>query len=564
MTDPHLFRQFSDMAPHGDFRRRAVALICGSVCALLFLQFASKVAFSITIRSWSSAVGEALVTGIAGLSLATIIFATHRPTQFRALVQWLVAHHVKLASLFLLLTSGLLAVLFAPIGWDECAHVLTGMWIRGYPVPHEAFRSPLIQWLAALAYPHVNLINPALILILGVVMIAWCRRFSHPGLLLLLVPLLIAHKHFMFSAIDLMGELPAAVSLAAGYYFMACGRFRLCAVCFSLAVLSRWNLAPLTIIPVVFVATRHSLREAAFMGVIGLAFFSTWAAWAAAFVGSPIELLVEYLAISHADVGSVDKITREITPISRLEFYLRVGFYLSPLGFCALLVSPFVPRTNMPTMTASVFQHVMPVSFIVYFLIILFMGNFVPRLMTPLVVPGFLLFAEVVRSLASAAGIPLRTLAIPLVMLVPISASTTMLDYHVAADAARKLLKTPPLPMSFAQEVRAITDPSPIHMPPFYKISRQSGGREVRILLRRNVIIHPDETLTPPKVIYLRTLGEEIRDFEPRVPRFLDQVPDSDFFLLPSPYRNQIPQDWILVDVEGWILGRRVTPAASP
>jgi hypothetical protein len=146
-------------------------------------------------------------------------------------------------------------------------------------------------------------------------------------------------------------------------------------------------------------------------------------------------------------------------------------------------------------------------------------------------------------------------MAIPLLTLLPLASMTVIRDYGCALAAAKKILQSPMLPTPLAEEIRALPPEIGIYMPPYYKISNQSGGRELRILLQRNVTFHPDDSDVPLEVIFSRSLDDEISDFEPRLDEFLASVPRDMHFLLPARYKEGIDQQAIVFEDEGWILG---------
>jgi hypothetical protein len=528
-------------------RTRCLAAACGALCTFLFISYGAKAGVSHSLGLYSEAIGQLLVAFYAMLGLCGIVLIARDEALARSIAQWVRHRHLPIMAALIVCVSIPLLVFGCPIGWDESAHVLSGMHIRGYQVPHELHRSPGIQILAALTFPFVTLINPLLLLALGGLMILWCRRFSDPILLFLIIPLLLANKHFVFAVVEIMGELPATVFLVASYYFLARNKFLLGAVCLSLAVLSRWNLLPLAVIPVLYVAIRVSLRQATLMALIGLVFFAIWVLWIGLIEESPVDLLLGY--ISH-------KAPRIINPLTRLEFYTRSFYYLSPLGLCAVIASPFIDRSRHHRVASEIFRFVLPAAILLYLAIILTIGNFVPRLLVPLISLSLLLFAELFRTILLVCRIPLRSMAIPLLTLLPLSSLTVTRDYEVAEAAARKVFHSPLLPTLLVEEIRTLPPEIGIYMPPYYKISNQSGGRELRILLRRNVTFHPDDSGVPLEVIFSRSLDDEISDFESHVDEFLASVPPDMHFLLPARYKESIDQQAIVFEDEGWILGR--------
>jgi hypothetical protein len=244
------------------------------------------------------------------------------------------------------------------------------------------------------------------------------------------------------------------------------------------------------------------------------------------------------------------------TPFGRLSFYGTAAYFQTLPALAAIFVSFFLPRAHHGRIAGELLRYWIPASLLLYFLCITLTGGFYPRLAVVTFPLALLVFAEVVWSARAHVKFPSRLLLPIMLMLMPIAAATSVERYDVAEMIGRKVLQPPPLPDAVVLEIRRNTTRRDIIvMPKFHKVTRHSDGRHLRVHTRRDFNFFADPGNPSIERIISRSLDDEIDDFEPHVEEFL-AVPPGMFFLLPAQFKSRIDRQAILVEEEGWILGK--------
>jgi hypothetical protein len=554
----------------GPKRQQLILALSASIGLLVFARYLVFAASLAASGRHAAAIGFLLVAGLSAHCVVIAALLAHEGAAARLIDAVMQRHGAALSWLLCAIIAIPVLLFTVPDGWDEARHISYGMFLRGHAVSGELLtwlvvRSPLASFLSAIVFPYTQLINPLLLAGLVGVMIAWCRRYSHSCMVVFALILFVANNHFMHAIWAVMGELPGALFLVSAFYLLARQKFALCAACFALAVLARWNLAPFAVIGVIFAATRISLPKAALMAAIGGAIFLLWLLHAWYFVGPPIQLLRDYAVHAHEFTdGSGLRPGVRPTILGRLEFYGAAYFYQTLPALLAIPMSLFVRRTAEPRATGELFRFWLPGSLIVYFGFIACTGGFYPRLAVVTLPLSLMLLAEVTWAAWHHHRISPGMLLPLLLALLPIGAATGVQNYDVVESIGRKILVPPPLPLKLAEAVRQHTTKRDlIVMPQFYKITRQSAGRHLRVHMRRDIVFFDDPTNPSFELMFERSLEDEIRDFGPRVGLFLDELPRGAFYLLPAQYRDQLDPATIIMEEEGWLLGRLDSGAAT-
>jgi hypothetical protein len=544
-------------------RFRLLSVVCAVTCLFLAVRYALFAATVVSRGTHHTAIGYALASSLSLLCALAAVMLIRDCSHARAVIGFFDKRTTAVVwALYALIA--LPALIFSvPEGWDEARHILYGMYLRGYSISSDSLagmvvRSPMASLLSALVFPFTQVINPVLLAALVAVMLAWCRRYSHPAMMLFILPLFVMNDHFLQAIWAVMGELPGALFLVAAMHLLARERFAACAVCLGFAVLSRWNLAPFALVAVLFVALRVSLRQAGVMAAIGAVIFAAWCAKTWIVAGPPLDMLKIYASNAHAYVDASGPLPGvRPTALGRLTFYGAATYFQTLPALAAIFVSFFLPRAHLPRIAGDLLRYWIPASLFIYFLCITLTGGFYPRLAVVTFPLTLLLFAEVIWSARIYCVIPPRMLLPVMLLLLPLAAATGVERYDVAEMIGRKILQPPPLPDAVVLEIRrSTTRRDIIVMPKFYKVTRHSDGRHLRVHTRRDFRFFADPGNPPIEKIISRSLDDEIRDFEPHVEEFLAAVPQGMFFLLPAQYKDRIDQQSILFEEEGWILGK--------
>ncbi|HEV7998371.1 MAG TPA: hypothetical protein VGP63_00740 [Planctomycetaceae bacterium] len=352
---------------------------CGLV-ALLALSCA--ILFAIQHRSHTSCLAAAAIGGV--FALAAIGIAKPNFVERLAARKFL---RVPLALLLPCLGWALVAaaifVNHSNSGWDECAYILSGQALRGYPTPYAAHRPPLTHFLCALFADAPALINPLLIAALVWIIARWgSQRWGAvaAGLALLL---LLGQDVFLASIIDVMSELPAAILVLLAFYRLSSEGFFSSGLIFALVVLCRWNLAVIPLALVIPIALRFG-RPATLKYILGGTVVAILFAGAEfSFVEHPVQRIIRG-NLGPAYAWAEGDVKPDV--LARLHFYLSHLWFLTPFGLLAVVygLSSAIGRRAVSTSDWCL-RFAVPLGMAVYMASMILIGGLFARFMAPIV-----------------------------------------------------------------------------------------------------------------------------------------------------------------------------------
>ena len=308
--------------------------------------------------------------------------------------QWLTRFTLGLLVLLCCTWAALIAYVHKVQGWDEGSYILSGLALRGYHVPYASWRAPVTGFLCAAFVGGERVLNPLLLTLLLFTLYFWLRHLLGPLPAALSLLMLISQNLFLDSSVEIMSELPAALLLLLGFFFLAREWFWLSALFFTLVAFTRWNLAPVSVVVFLAVLLRFGLRESLKFLCIALAVFSAWYVITDAMrtyvdwpgVRNPFEMVYEG--------NFLPALAWTANPDEKPDFFLRVNFYVRHLFF----LTPFVLFALIASPVQSLHKHlrtelwvvlmVLPFSLLVYLGTMLCMGALFPRFITPLIPSG--------------------------------------------------------------------------------------------------------------------------------------------------------------------------------
>jgi hypothetical protein len=282
-----------------------------------------------------------------------------------------------MAAAVLLVAATALAT-FAPNGWDECAYLLSGLALRGEPVPYADHRAPLAGLLCAVFAGMPALMNPALLVLLFGTVAYWARRQWGMTVAAVIGLLLLSQDLLLLSAFDITSELPAAVMLTLGFLALSSRRPFTAGVFLGLTCLARWNMAALAIAVVAASWVVWGPRRTARLALGVAAPVLLWFVAATALDRHPLDAVVaQYVTARAATFPG----RPPATLWSRAARYLPQFFFLTPLGFFGLLWSPMLRSEAEDDVTL---RFVAPAGLMAVCVTMLLVGGRVPRFFAPL------------------------------------------------------------------------------------------------------------------------------------------------------------------------------------
>ena len=223
---------------------------------------------------------------------------------------------------------GVITVTYSSDKWDECAYLLSAMALRGYPTPYAAHRAPLTGIISAAFIDCPALLNPVLIGgILAILSLWGAKRWGLLGACLPLT-LLLGQNVFIVSCVDLMSELPAAVSLLVGFYFLARERFVCSGAALAIACLARWNIALMPASLTIVIAARFGWKATARYVFGGALIAALFLVLSLALVDHPFESIVRGNLVPAYAWAPEGEEKPDI--LARLQFYVANSFFLPP------------------------------------------------------------------------------------------------------------------------------------------------------------------------------------------------------------------------------------------
>lgn len=430
---------------------------------------------------------------------------------------------------------------YAPSGWDEGAYLLSGLYLRGYPVPYAIHRAPVTHFVSA-AFADAPWLQAAFLqILLAGILFVWGRRRWGRELALLPLALLPLQNVFAHSAIEVMSEMPAAVLVAIAFERVSRDKWFQAGVLFALLVLTRFNLA---VIPVVLSALilyrfgwQRILPLAAGAAVVALA----WLAFSVAVTGLPFAHIYQAVLVV---LSWVEDGQPQADVFSRTRFYFGHLFFLTPLGFAALIASPFARDARVELDREEwLFRIAMPVSVFSYCFAMLFIGAHFPRFMLPVLPIAMMVLADVwwTRRRNGASGSPVLGVAV----IVCVTAASGVWPADITLKARQKLghrdVFTARLRDAIVANVRPNDRLVAMAVPELSLVNAHGPMMEIR------------HTIELPAVRRDQTgdiLPDEGAD---ALARLLALVRPGDLLLLPSRYALSEPR---LIDLDGWVLHR--------
>jgi hypothetical protein len=304
-----------------------------------------------------------------------------------------------------LLLTGLLWVLIC-IGiaythtvnaWDEGAYLLSGLALRGYSTPYAGHRPPVTHLFAAMFADIPWLINPVLLIGLVTLLTFWGAKRWGWSVAIMPVLLLSGQNAFLNAVLDVMAELPAALLLLAAFFLMANERFFGSGVLFALAALTRWNIAVIPVVLIPFVALRFGAKPVLHYLLGGGLFILAWLGLSYAFLDSPLEQIYRANFLPAYEYA---KFSREKPDfLSRSRFYITHFYFLTPLGFFAMALRPFLPENSYGSRSENwVVSYGIPIGFFTYGLAVMNFGAEFTRFMAPIIPLAMFILTDTVMA----------------------------------------------------------------------------------------------------------------------------------------------------------------------
>lgn len=347
-----------------------------------------------------------LSTGLAYLYVALLAALNavlprilDRPAAHAALLSWLPRLALASSSAWTLL----IAASHKVDAWDEGAHVLSGLALRGYPVPYAAHRPPVASWLAALFADIDFLVNPALLGLLLLLVYRWSRTIAGPTVAAISVIVLLSQNLLLEASVDFLTELPAALLLTAGFHSLALQRHTAASLLLSLSIFTRWNLAPISAVVFLFALWQRQRRFLFSLCLSALAILIVWYSMTTKLVAAdPFALVYGHFLNARSYSESPEQVVNFFT---RSEFYISHFFFLTPpvaLGLILVLRRGRFHQTDARSKTE---QIVIPACLIVYLLVMLHIGGLFPRFVTPIIPSALISVISGIKALFDDCGV---------------------------------------------------------------------------------------------------------------------------------------------------------------
>ncbi len=503
---------------------------CGLVAALAL---SCAILFAIQHRSHTSCLAAAATGGM--FALATIGIAKPDVVQRLAARKFLGVPVVLLIPcLGWVLVAAMIFMNHSNNGWDECAYILSGQALRGYPTPYAAHRPPVTHFLCALFADAPALINPFLIAVLVGIIARWCwQRWGAvaAGLALLL---LLGQDVFLASIIDVMSELPAAILLLLAFYRLSGEGFFSSGLIFGLVVLCRWNLAVIPLALVIPVALRFG-RQATLKYILGGAVVAIVFAGAEfLFVEHPVRRIIRgNLAPAYAWAEG------DVKPdvLARLRFYLSHLWFLTPCGLVALVYGLLSGTGRRAVSTSDwCLWFAIPLGMAVYMVSMLLIGGLFARFMTPIVPLAILVLIESCWRISPRSALgpnrKLRVTGVICVAAITIGVGLWPCSFLFAIRDNRSHARL--FSPAFRQQVSsALLTSARLMAPPLEEISSDSGFPAM-VELRREILF-PTAQLTSNANIIEETDRQRSAD------RLVQTAPSGSYLLVPTQFARPKP-----------------------
>jgi hypothetical protein len=389
-------------------------------------------------------------------------------------------YFAPLVALQWLAIAAIPAVTFAPNGWDEGSYLLSGLAIRGYKTPYAAHRPPVTGLLCALFADAPRWINLLLVLVLIAVVGWWARRLWSWRDAAWVLLILGCQNLMVTAAVDVMAELPAAITFALAFYFIDRDSPFLAGLALGACVLTRWNMA-VAIAPMILALGVRSGAAAAARMAAGCALpMAVWYVATAAAGYAPLDGVLAhfYGARDYAHPGG---------PVPnvfvRSREYLPRFLMLTPLGLLSLLWSPCLRGSARDT----VLRWHAPVAVLVVVVSLLFVGAIEPRFFTPVVPIVALVLWRVVRQFLAESSLSEDSARLVRHLAVIVTCAFGVWPGHAAAYVAQNAAYVPPFSPGFlAVATEKLATDEEVSMPATPgQVSK--GGHDVMYWLRRTV-----------------------------------------------------------------------------
>jgi hypothetical protein len=269
-------------------------------------------------------------------------------------------------------------------GWDESAYFLSGLALRGYQVPYALHRAPITGMLCALFAEWPRWINPTLLLILVTSLYWWARELLSPTTAFLALFIVSCQDVLLQCLVDISSELPAAVLLVLGFRALSRQRWQWAALSLTLAVFTRWNLAPVWLVIAVAMLVRFGRRPFLAFLAMGCGAFAIWYTGTLAWTGSePLRAVYEGNVLPALAWAETQQQRPDL--MARSLFYGSHFFFLTPSVLAAVLVSPCERAGKDLTARDWVTLVAVPLALTTYLASMLFVGGLESRFMAPIV-----------------------------------------------------------------------------------------------------------------------------------------------------------------------------------
>jgi hypothetical protein len=465
---------------------------------------------------------------------------------------WLERWAVTLVALPWCLWIALIVYMFRVEDWDEGSYVLSGMALRGYHVPYASPRAPVTGFLCAAFIGWERFLNP---LLLGGLLIAvyfWLRRLLGPLPAALSLLVLMCQNLLLESSVEIMSELPAALLLLLGFFYLARERFWLSALWFGLLVFTRWNLAPAWVVVFVAVLVRFGTRQALKFLSVGLVIFCAWYGITVAMranidwpgVRNPLEMVYKGNFVpALAWAPSPDE-----TPdfLLRVNFYVKHFFFLTPLVLFALIVSPVQNLRRHLRTELWVILVVLPLALLTYLVTMLNVGGLFPRFVTPLIPAGMVcLFCWIFKLSDDAAPAePYRIQAV--IVAVFLTCAVGIWPLSAIRDVRRRQQTPAVFSVELKNKLIALNRTVSLYGIPIEPLSRKHANPAMAEA--RHLILFPTARRDPHDGIV-----EEPESID-SVRRLVEACHTGDLMLIPTKFASEFQVTAVLASDRQWAL----------
>ncbi len=419
-------------------------------------------------------------------------------------------------------------------GWDECAYILSGQALRGYPTPYAAHRPPVTHFLCALFADAPALINPLLIVALVWIVARWClQRWGAvaAGLALLL---LLGQDVFLASTIDVMSELPAAILLLLAFYRLSSDGFFSSGLIFGLVVLCRWNLAVIPLALTIPIVLRFG-RQAALKYILGGAVVAILFAGAEfLFVEHPVQRIIRG-NLRPAYAWAEGDVKPDV--LARLRFYLSHLWFLTPCGLFAVVygLTSAVGRRAVSTGDWCL-RFAIPLGMAVYMLSMILIGGLFARFMAPIVPLAVLVLIEYCRLIFPGSDLgrnhKVRVIGVICVSAITIGVGLWPCSFLFAIRDNRSHASA--FSPAFRQQVTsALPASARLMAPPLEEICSDSGFPAM-VELRREILFPTAQLTSNANII-------EEADRQRAVDRLVQSAPSGSYLLIPTQFAEAKP-----------------------